>query len=293
MSNNELFVTFSRYQLAVSKMQRIVVTGGSGALGKSLSSIIKNPVLSIDIRRCEHFSEQQVVDFGAVGELASLLKPDDVMVHIAALHGIHEIRKLATPEQFWGTNVDSTFNLIEAARKKGIQKVVFLSSESVNKPSSFYGLTKRINETMFDFYSDAHGMSIVSLRCRAFSPYDDPIYEKSPTPMVDWVKYFMRGSVHIKDVANCVIKAIEHPNDGKHHKLTIDGAYEYTADDLRNWTPVTYKKYYSNYEDVIRKFGLDMSQPPKIKGSEEASRLLGYKPTFSLRSALELLRYQQ
>lgn len=271
-------------------MLRIVVTGGSGSLGKRLANIIKCPTLSVDIQGCGHFNDQRIIDFGNVDEMTSILRPTDVLVHVAGLHGIHELRNLATTQQFWDTNVNSTFNLIETARKQGVRKVVFLSSESVHKPTSFYGLTKRINETMFDYFSDTHGMSIVSLRCRAFSPPDDPIYQQSKNPTVEWVKYFMRGGVHIDDVAECVIKAIEFSPDGKHHKLTIDGAYEYTADDIANWTPTTYKKYYSDYEDVIRKFGLDMSQPPKVKGSEAADLLLGYRPKFSLRTALELLK---
>lgn len=267
-----------------------MLTGGCGSLGKRLAKVIKCPTVSVDIQSCSHFSDHRITDFGNVDEMTSILQPTDVLVHIAGLHGLHELKGLATTQQFWNTNVNSTFNLIETARKQGVQKVVFLSSESVHKPTSFYGLTKRINETTFDYYSDTHGMSIVSLRCRAFSPPDDPLYQRSKEPMVEWVKYFMRGGVHIDDVAECVIKAIEFAPDGKHHKLTVDGAYEYTVDDIANWTPTTYKKYYADYEDVIRKFGLDTYHPPKVKGSEAAIRLLGYQPKFSLRNALELLR---
>src|SRR5437879_5332630 len=54
----------------------------------------------------------------------------DGVFHTAALHGIH--RDTHSPEEFIGINVVGTFNVLEAAARQGVPKVVFSSTAGVH-----------------------------------------------------------------------------------------------------------------------------------------------------------------
>ena len=78
--------------------------------------------------------------------------------------------------------------------------------------------------------------------------------------------------------------------------LTVDGAYEYTDEDLANWDAQgpgsTFRRYYGAYEDMARRHGLAPEEKPFKYDLSETRRWLGYTPRYSLMDALrELERY--
>ncbi|MCH7663747.1 MAG: hypothetical protein IH859_07750, partial [Chloroflexi bacterium] len=88
------------------------------------------------------------------------------------------------------------------------------------------------------------------------------------------------------------------PHDNFHGNLPVvhHGAYEYSDEDLANWDQggagMTFRKYYQEYEEVARKFGLDPAKQPTKKDIAETRKLLGYEPRYSLKNLLdELTQY--
>ncbi len=75
--------------------------------------------------------------------------------------------------------------------------------------------------------------------------------------------------------------------------LPVDGAYEYAEVDLKTWDSAgpgtTFAKYYPDYLDVVRKYGLDAARQPKRLDISETRRILKYEPQFSLKTLLEEL----
>ena len=281
---------------------RILLTGGSGDLGTLLSAELLGrayDVVNIDMAppriAVPHFVKGSIIDRAAVKRAMAGV---DCAVHIAAWHGIHEVEKTKTPEEFHDLNVTGTFNMLEAAASAKVRNFVFISSTSVSDPYSVYGNSKILGEEMCRAYAQRHNMRIIILRPRAFIPsWNRDVYKT----WNDWAAWFMRGAVHIDDVKQATLKSIlrlveNKPVPDMPAILTIDGAYEYNADDLVHWDEngagSTFRKYYAAHEKRAAAAGLDIARKPKVLDITAARALIGYAPTYSLQNLLaELEKY--
>ena len=104
------------------------------------------------------------------------------VVHLAGVGGDY------TLEDLWRVNARGMFDVFEAARLAGVQRIVFASSnhafgcypidERVSpalppRPDSLYGTFKAWGETMLRCYFDRHGIRSVSLRIGTYRPAAD------------------------------------------------------------------------------------------------------------------------
>ncbi len=273
---------------------RVLLTGGSGDLGHVLSKELDERgdiPLRMDVR--PPMSERGVYINGSILDrplLRQSMEGVDCVVHIAAWHGFHEFTKQKDVYDFWELNVTGTFYVLQTAVEAGVKTIVHISSESVLDWSSIYGHTKVLGEEMVRAYAQRHGLEIIILRPRAFIPYWNKATYSS---FIEWAQWFWKGAVHIDDVNQAVIQAIDLLAERSLPApltLTVDGAYEYTADDLNNWDAngagTTFKKYYAEYYDLALKHGLDPAQKPTILDITETRQQLGYDPQYSLRNLL-------
>ena len=176
--------------------QRIVlVTGSAGIVGGVLADRLADRyVLRGFDRRASPLP-------GPIGDLA------DPAALGAACRGVEAIVHLAGDPRVdapWATilqeNIVGTAALFEAARREGVDRVVFASSNHVvgqlevegapaihggaagriigaDEPfraDSLYGVSKAFGETLGRYYSDRHGMRVVCLRIGSVVRDDDP-----------------------------------------------------------------------------------------------------------------------
>ncbi len=134
-------------------------------------------------------------------------------------------------------------------------------------------------------------INIVTLRPRSFIPYGNKEVYSS---FFEWAKWYWNGAVHINDVASAVLQSIDLLNERSLHQhlvLPIDGAYEYTLNDLQEWDQsgpgATFKKYYAKYFDLAIPYGLNPNAKPTIQGISDTKKWLPYQPRYSLMSLLE------
>ena len=120
-------------------MRRIVVTGGSGKLGRAcVQELIEHgyDVFNADIvapkeSRCP-FYKIDLENIAQVSELPSAMDFEhsrgvDAIVHLAAIPG----PGMVPNETVFRVNTVSTYNVLEAARRFGIRNVVWASSETL------------------------------------------------------------------------------------------------------------------------------------------------------------------
>ena len=278
--------------------KKILLTGGSGDLGRVLSPLLIAKgwqVLRFDIRAPQdqqgQFAMGSVLDLAALNEAC---KGVDAIVHIAAWHGIHEVRKEKSLYEFLSLNVGGTVNVLDAALQNGVQRIVHISSTSADDEGGVYGPSKAMAETIVQSYVDAHELSVISLRPRAFIPHwNRAVYDN----FVEWAQWFWPGAVHINDVAKGVELALsrlfESP-DGQHHVLPLDAKYEYSRADLADWDaegPGTrFNQHYAKYRELADEYGLDASLKPRPIDISPTKKLLGYAPAYSLKNLLEELK---
>ncbi len=277
-----------------------LLTGGSGDLGEALAGRLaarNDTAIRFDVQppRDSHgtFVRGSILDRDA---LAAAVRGVDCVVHIAAWHGIHEHTGSKDAYDFWELNVRGTFEVFEAAARAGVARMVLISSTSVSKPQSVYGHSKILSEEVAAGYASRHGMNVVVLRPRAFIPHwNREVYAS----FAAWVRWFARGGVHIDDVASAAMRAIDRtaaPGSVPPETYTIDGAYDYTDDDLAHWDAegpgsTFHKRFGTDYELAVS-HGIDPGVKPRIlnRADTQSAEKLGYQPRYSLRNALDELR---
>jgi UDP-glucose 4-epimerase len=169
---------------------RILVIGGAGFVGSHIvDQLTLEPVGEIVVldnlirgtrTNLENAMEDDRVtlvegDVLDLGLLAELMEGTDYVFHLAALwlfECVHE------PRAAIEVNAVGTFNVIEAAHKAGVKKVVYSSSASVYGDAvvtpmteehpfnnrTMYGATKIAGEQFFRAFYEQHGLDYVGLR---------------------------------------------------------------------------------------------------------------------------------
>jgi nucleoside-diphosphate-sugar epimerase len=174
---------------------RIAVTGGSGKLGRTVVRTLRNEgdeVVNLDrFGERGSFTQVDLTDFGQVVDAIAGVDDRhagvDAIVHLAAIPAPGLASDVAT----FHNNMLSTFNVFQAARRLGITRIVYASSETVlglpfdvpppyipvdeeypARPESTYSLVKHLEEQLaIELVRWNPELSITALR---FSNVMDP-----------------------------------------------------------------------------------------------------------------------
>jgi len=167
--------------------KRLVITGGAGRIGTAMRPLLRGSyrLRLVDIRPLhtpaeadEEFVQADAADLPA---MERALSGGDAVLHLAG-----QPSTAATWVEVRQANIEGTFALFEAARRQGIQKVVFASTNHVMgfhnleavhpitttahiRPDSLYGVSKAFGEALARYYSDAFDMSMICLRIGWFT----------------------------------------------------------------------------------------------------------------------------
>ena len=165
---------------------RLLLTGAAGGLGKVLRESIKPyaRVLRLSdiapmapaVDSSEEIHPCDLTDKNAVQQLVEGV---DAILHFG---GVSVERPF---EEILGPNISGVFHIYEAARRHGVKRVIFASSNHVigfykqdqtldarspRRPDGYYGLSKSYGEDMATFYFDRYGIETVSIRIGSSFP---------------------------------------------------------------------------------------------------------------------------
>lgn len=179
---------------------RVLFTGGSGKAGKHVVAYLAaagHRVVNVDRVPLGHPGVHDfIVDITDAGQMFSVMsghagydeledgaaKPFDAVVHFAAIP-----RLMMTPDtETYRVNTIGTYNVIEAAVKLGIRKIIIASSETTYgvcfsegvvdpkvlpleedydiDPMDSYGMSKKVNEVTARSFQRRSGFDIYALR---------------------------------------------------------------------------------------------------------------------------------
>ena len=168
-------------------MKKIVVTGGSGRLGRLVIRELLGhdySVLSLDrIPPPEKLCPSWLIDLRNSGNIFEALKDAYGVIHL----GAYQAPNLVPDSETFSNNVTATYNVLKAASELNIKKVVLASSTAAfgfiyaqkpflpeylpldekhsSKPQDSYGLSKVVGEQIGDSMVTVHEeISISSLR---------------------------------------------------------------------------------------------------------------------------------
>jgi UDP-glucose 4-epimerase len=306
---------------------KVLVIGGAGFIGSYIVELLlKENVKEViiydnfvrgkyeNIRDYLNDSRCYVYPYGGdirdIDILESAFKGVDYVFHLAAMWLLH---CKEYPLTAFEVNVRGTFNVLEAARKNGVKKIIFSSSASVygdavyspmkedhpfnNK--NFYGATKICGEALCQAYHYSYGIPIISLRYANVYGYrqDESGAYTGVIPTLlnkidkkEAITIYGDGSqkydfIYVKDVAVANIMALKskvnfgYYNVGTGIQTSIKELVELILKLTNSDLPVYYKPYNENDDrQFVKNRVLDVS-----KAYEE----LGFKYKYSLEDGLK------
>jgi len=277
---------------------RIAVTGGSGKLGRSVVRRLSDEgheVLNLD-RAGEKSPGLVLVDLKDYGQVVdAILGVDDrhagfdAIVHLGAIPAPGILPDAAT----FHNNMLSTYNVFQAARRAGIKKLVYASSETVlglpfdidppyipvdeeypASPESTYSLVKHLEEQMaIQLTRWDPELSITALR---FSNVMDPEdYAVFPSFDADAMlrKWNLWGYIDGRDGAQAVSRALENAKPG--FETFIIAA----ADTVMSRSSAQLAAEVFPGVGVVKEVG----ERETLLSIDKARRMLGYAPEHSWR----------
>ncbi len=287
---------------------RILITGAGGSLGRALIPLLTatghetvafdmNPG-SEDVR----WVEGDVRDLAAVRDAMAGV---EVVVHAAALHGIHLAHH--SPREFHDINLSGTFNVWEAAVEHKVRGVVFSSTMGVYgdarrptaeddvvfldeatglQPGDVYGWTKVAGEELCRYHLRRHGIPSVALRFGMFVP----------EPFFRYGIRLLYGGVHEADVAGSVLASIGalERGDVRHEAFNVEAALPFSADDgplLRGDPMAAIARHLPAGADLLRARGVRSLRPvTEVFPVRRIEQRLGFRPKHDFGAWLDELR---
>jgi len=156
---------------------------------------------------CTLLRLSDIADLGAAAsgeelQPAALEKADQVLALLDGVDAVVHLGGVSVEgpfEPILQANIVGAYNLYEAARKHGVKRIVFASSNHVTgfyrqdevidpampmRPDGHYGLSKAFGENLAQFYFDRYGLETVSLRIG--SSFPEP---KDRRMLATWLSY--------------------------------------------------------------------------------------------------------
>jgi uronate dehydrogenase len=251
--------------------ERILITGAAGNIGRTLRTGLRGhyPLLRlVDVAPQESAQPgEEVITLDLNDRVATeaAVKDIDMVVHLAAI--AHE----AVFEDILPGNITTTYSVFESARRAGVRRVVFASSNHVTgfyprsepvgpddpvRPDSFYGVSKAFGEALGRLYAEKYGLEVVCLRIGTFA-------ERPTTPrkLSTWLSP--------RDCVQLVRCCLDAPAVG----FTV--VYGISAN-MRSWWKDDAAAILGYHpQDNAEQFAAQVEEPPPGTASRLADRLQG------------------
>jgi uronate dehydrogenase len=204
---------------------RLLLTGAAGGLGRALrprlaafADIVRVSDLAavLPLEAAAH-EEVRPCDLADRAAMDALIQDCDAIIHLG---GVSVERPF---EDILEANIKGIFHVYEAARRHGVKRVVFASSNHVTgfyrqderidardlrRPDGYYGLSKSYGEDMAQFNFDRYGIETVSIRIGYCFPQP-----KDRRALASWLSYddfaeLIRCSLFTPDVGHTVVYGV-------------------------------------------------------------------------------------
>jgi nucleoside-diphosphate-sugar epimerase len=276
---------------------KLVITGSKGLIGSHTVDYARAQA-GVEVRGVDNvglgsiYENYLSADLADYGQTVGALAGADAVIHLAAIrdHG------MVPNARAFAINVNSAYNVLEAAVQLGIKRVVLASSIQASRtvlrrnethyaylpidedlpldPQNDYALAKQVGEVMGDMFAKHFGLTVVNLRFTAIT-HPDNIKANFPWPEAKPPHWAMYAYADVRDAARCAYLAATAPLPANSHfPLFV------VAKDTMVNTPSAEiaRRYFPDAEDRGLQ-GFD-----SLVSGKRAEQLLGFVPEFGCRS---------
>lgn len=304
-----------------------LVTGGAGFIGSNIVEyLVKNNASKIVVldnlstgflRNISKFIENKQITFinGDIRDYQTCLEATqniDFVSHQAALGSVP--RSINDPITTNQVNCDGFLNILQAAKTNNIKRVVYASSSSVygsdlglpkyedkvGLPLSPYAVSKKTNELYANVYYKNYGLETIGLRYfNIFGPNQSPSGEYAAL-IPKFIKSVMNGEnptiygdgeqardfTYIDNAVQANIKAM------LANKESVDQVYNIAVGENTSVNTLFKLLKETANSNIEANYGPNRSGEIRdsLADISKAEKLLGYKPTISVKNGL-LLTY--
>ena len=288
-------------------MQKVIVTGGAGFIGSNLvDELIEQNIEVIVIddlstgfqKNINPKATLHILDISRhKNQIEKLMKGVDVVFHLAALARVQP--SIENPQKYNEININGTLNVLFAAHKAGVKRVIYSASSScygnnktfptpeteLTNPLSPYGLQKYVGEQYCKMFSEVYNLDTVSLRY--FNVYGERMNFEGAYKLVIAVftEQMLKGNpltitndgnqkrdfTYVKDIVKANILAAQHKNKLKGEAFNIGNGNNYSINEVANMFGG--KKTYG--EKRIEPF-------QTLADNKKAEKILGWVPKGNL-----------
>lgn len=184
--------------METGRPMRVLVTGAEGTIGTAVREHLADRYDLVSLTKEPAPFPSHVANIADLAAIEPAFAGVDAVVHLAASPAVE------TPwEEILPNNLVGTYNVFEAARRAGVGRVVFASSNHAIgmyeldggpglyelddprvydhtvevRPDSLYGVSKVYGEALGRFYMERYGMAVICLRIGGVRAGDDPTAE--------------------------------------------------------------------------------------------------------------------
>ena len=234
--------------------KRVLITGAGGRIGHDLAERLRDRYA---LRLMYHHQLPETppvadwvqTDTSQIEPIVTALEGIEAVVHMAA-----DPHTRAPWESVLQNNIIATYNVFEAARLAGVNRIVFASTNHVMgmydrdrqwpiyadqpvRPDSLYGVSKAFGENLGRFWYDQYGISVICLR----------IGWMLPEPKDDISRWMWLSPRDCAQIVSCALET----------DLGFDIFYAISANSRRHWdiTDSMEQLGYRPEDDAERSFG--------------------------------------
>jgi len=293
--------------------KNVLITGGTGLIGREVARILIDAGANVRIVSLDKIHVNQGAEhvYGDLTDLSFCLEQTedmDFVFHLAGIKGSIEVTK-AKPASFFVPLLMFNTNVLEAARRNNVKKLVYTSSigayssaeifneiENNEGPPQdmFPGWAKRMAELQIQAYREQYGLDWAVVRpCNVYGPGDnfDPEnamvipslmmrIHRGENPLSVWGDgSAVRDFAFSRDVAIGTIQALHYGTRGSFVNLGSGDGYS-----IRQLVETLKEFLDFEYEfDTSKSAGF----PRRVMDISRAREWINYNPQTSLRDGLE------
>ena len=204
-------------------MKHILITGAAGAIGTALRAAYQGRyrLRLTDIAPLGKAAAGEELVNADITDLAAcvrMMEGVDCVVHLGGI-SVEDAWEKILP-----ANIAGCYNVFEAARRAGVTRVIFASSNHAvgfhrrerfiddrvqPRPDTRYGVSKVFGEALGRLYADKYALSVACLRIGTFRNPDRP---DNARQLLTWISH--------RDMTQLVERCIEHPD---YHFIVVYG----------------------------------------------------------------------
>lgn len=297
-------------------MEKILITGALGQLGTDLLEGLTNRyggrnIIASDLKPADkdpgvQYEELDVLDARHLGKIIE----ENNITQVYHLAAILSAKAESNPMKSWDINMNGLFNVLEAARSFGLDKVFWPSSiavfgpdtpkdntpqHTITNPSTIYGIGKLAGERWCEYYHQQYGLDIRSVRYPGLIGYKSMAGGGTTDYAVDiyfkavqeqHFKCFLKPGtelpmMYMKDAVKGTIDLMETDS----HNISVRSGYNmagvsFTPNEIYNEIKKVYPEFEISYEPDFRQ-DIAESWPNSINDST-ARNDWGWEPQFNL-----------